>query len=642
MASSNLTKPKELGKYNESSSCGVGGAKPKHGARNKVAEEMCLARECGGCGKHIKKGKMKLMCSCKLVIYCCEDCKVASSHNCWNNQPIDKTANAIIQACEDRYKRDRAAGRAPSSDGVKKLAKMIGGNEGRLLPMAEKGDPLAAFIIGSAYLERRVRKGSKGSSHECFSMPSQYLEKSILETNEMAVKWLKVAAEGGVPEAMFLLYRALVQDCGMEVDGRVAVYWLEEAYRTGKMDYLVEILEYGGYYLAGEFGYLSDLVHGIENRTMYLSGPSLRQLLLATRWQELKLWGGKTAMGEPFYGWVHFKKFMEKVGGLEMIKQAEPSLASAEEKSIQFVFVSGRPGSSDELIRNVVSRERKESNLKFKQGVKQEVNLDFQLVLQGIFPADRRTSYLVTCKHNQVQGLERAQEIEGPPGSKLGIKDQNVGLRTDHGDHTKYKRAGNCQPCKHDAHERLRSVARGRYSISVTQVIPNHSHAARYVDGNGVVVQDVFKSYSKPDLRQVLQCLMTNPADLHPLAVAEDQSLYWGIIWYWGSVYQAVQDTCDHNTLAKIYGNLNGNIADDRGTNSACSECRSANVSGLAAFPESAVGEWRIACGNELCPMVDHEIKFNLCAGCKVRRYCNEVCQRKDWPKHKEFCKAAK
>ena len=69
---------------------------------------------------------------------------------------------------------------------------------------------------------------------------------------------------------------------------------------------------------------------------------------------------------------------------------------------------------------------------------------------------------------------------------------------------------------------------------------------------------------------------------------------------------------------------------------------RNENVSGLAAFPESAAGEWRIACGNEECNKVDHKVKFMVCGGCAVRRYCGEVCQGKDWDKHKMFCKAAK
>ena len=59
----------------------------------------------------------------------------------------------------------------------------------------------------------------------------------------------------------------------------------------------------------------------------------------------------------------------------------------------------------------------------------------------------------------------------------------------------------------------------------------------------------------------------------------------------------------------------------------------------LAAFPLSAVGELRIACGNENCPKLDHAEKFKVCTGCRVRRFCSEECLRKDWGKHRSECK---
>ena len=152
-----------------------------------------------------------------------------------------------------------------------------------------------------------------------------------------------------------------------------------------------------------------------------------------------------------------------------------------------------------------------------------------------------------------------------------------------------HKLAGSCQPCSYDAFQRLRAVAFGQYSISLDQAIPDYGYAARYVDEHGVIVQDIFKAYCKPEIKQVLQCLMTNPADLHPYAVAEDQNLYWPIIWYWGSVFYAIQDTCDDSTLQAVYNKLGPKITFE-GIQGSC---------GLEAFPEAAAGEWRIACGNE-------------------------------------------
>ena len=77
-----------------------------------------------------------------------------------------------------------------------------------------------------------------------YCMPRKDLEKSFLETNEIAIKWLKVGAEGGVPESMFLL-GVKIQHFETGVDKRVGHYWVTEAHRTGKMDYLMDVLQRG-------------------------------------------------------------------------------------------------------------------------------------------------------------------------------------------------------------------------------------------------------------------------------------------------------------------------------------------------------------------------------------------------------------
>ena len=48
-------------------------------------------------------------------------------------------------------------------------------------------------------------------------------------------------------------------------------------------------------------------------------------------------------------------------------------------------------------------------------------------------------------------------------------------------------------------------------------------------------------------------------------------------------------------------------------------------------MPDSAVGELRIACGNENCPKLDHKEKFKVSTGCRVRGFCSVECLRKDW-----------
>jgi hypothetical protein len=69
---------------------------------------------------------------------------------------------------------------------------------------------------------------------------------------------------------------------------------------------------------------------------------------------------------------------------------------------------------------------------------------------------------------------------------------------------------------------------------------------------------------------------------------------------------------------------------------------RSALATALAAFPESAAEEWRVACGSKDCLNLDHKIKFQMCQGCKVLCYCAVPCQKKDWVKRKAYCRAGR
>jgi hypothetical protein len=367
-----------------------------------------------------------------------------------------------------------------------------------------------------------------------------------------------------------------------------------------------------------------------EGHTVVYRGPMLSNLLLACRWRELSKWDGTTATGGVFYGGFFFKKFLKNVGKLEGAEMVA-SMAVADKKKLVFIFVSVRAGVNDAHIKKVLKKERVETNTKFLQGVKGENNLDMQLLMETstdgrVTQAKKRSKYLVSCQHH-VLGKE-------PDGSEERVAEE---ANTWYGDINaddigKGKGAGECDQCMSDAKQRIQAVAQGLYSISLTEVIPAYGYAARYTDKKGVIVQDMFQSYSKPDMVQVLQCLMSNPGDLHPAAVAEDQNLYWPIIWYWGSVHAALLEACGPATKDAVYARLGAGAT----------FTRAALATALAAFPESAAGEWRVACGNEECPNLDHEIKFKMCHGCKVRRYCAVSCQKKDWGKHKAYCRAGR
>ena len=181
--------------------------------------------------------------------------------------------------------------------------------------------------------------------------------------------------------------------------------------------------------------------------------------------------------------------------------------------------------------------------------------------------------------------------------------------------------------------ERIKAVNKGRYSISWKESIPGYGYSARYGSEDGNIICDTFKSYSQPEITCVLQCLMSNHVDLHPIFIAEDGNLFWPIIWYFGSVYNAISSCCDASTLYKVYGNTLEGVSINAPTISFPNQI-------ARAFPASASNQLRIACGNETCPQVDHHASFKKCGGCRVRYYCCKKCQVEDFKVHKSECKA--
>ena len=259
-------------------------------------------------------------------------------------------------------------------------------------------------------------------------------------------------------------------------------------------------------------------------------------------------------------------------------------------------------GTSAGATNMVTEKKRNINNIRFCQGRKNENSLDVLLVehFEPIlkYATEKRSMYYLICIHNTQGDL-----------------------------------AGKCDPCKTTAKQRIMAVAKGHYSISWSEAIPGYGYCARYATEDGEIIRDIFKSYSEPEVCCVLQCLMSNVADLHPLFIAEDSNLFWPIIWYYGSVFNAISQCCDIETLSTVYGSAMHEVELDSNTVSFPDEI-------LSAFPEHATDQIRISCGNDKCPQLDHQSKFKQCSGCKVRHYCDRKCQMEDFQLHKKECKA--
>ena len=575
-----------------------GEKKKPHGNRTVDKEKLEVSKECAECGKRIKNAKKALMCRCKVILFCTHSCLGSSDHftGCGERDPpvkIDvdqmlRAGAAIKDGPNKTLKRTKS-----------KLSVLDDVHPDKILEMAKDGHPVAAWMVGCSYsLRTTVGEEGRGGAALGFMMPVRDLKKSVGETDE-AIRWFLVAAKGGMSEGMQSLAAKLWADNGLKVDTRVAFYWMAKAWETGETeDDVWDKLEEKGT-LAGEIKAMLWALENskvIRNQVLPISGPTLASFLLAAKHEELRTWATrkepdhkcKTPTGAPLYGVSWMRKLF--------------NLCDFRTRQIKPHFIAGRSGTGGAATKQVLGKERDINNIRFRQGEKDPLCLlDLELVSTFESNPDKwapyQSIYLVDCIH------------------------------------ASRKPSGECKICQEDAKERLRAVAEGSYSLSLSETIPGYAYGARYTNKQGGIVQEIYKDYSKPEISCVLQCLKTNHsktcADLHPIFIAQDQNLFWPLIWYFGSLYTVILESCGENIIKELFGKTT--MSGDMQT--------SLHPDTMQAFPESAVGEMRIACGSEPCPKLDHEKKFLLCTGCRVRRYCSKECRREDWGKHKQECK---
>ena len=599
------TKSKVFGSYNTVESV-WGDLEDDDNSKRKPKEDRAVekdkldvTKECEECGKRIKNAKKALLCKCKVLLFCSHSCLASSDHfeSCQERmKPVKMSLETLAKAAEGQNF-------SPSTRRLEeKLDTLKIKRPGDIRRLAEAGNPLAAYMIGCSYSLRTatVVEGNETKSALSFMMSPEDLKKSVGETDEEAIKWFLIAAKGGMAEGMYSLASKLWADNGLKIDSRVAFYWGAKAWETGEAEEgCWDMLEEKGLLaieLRGTLASLEQLsaMMGQACQTS-VAGPHLGALLLATRHDKLRKWGRSTPLGSPLFG----SSWLSQIFDVIDASQIKPR------------YHSGRVGTGTESTKMCLSKERSIANTRFCQGERDRSCMDLEQVNlydQESEPAKQRSEYEVFCVH----------------------LDQLASLPV-----------GQCLDCKEDARQRSISVAQGLYSISTTEAIPGYGYSARYTTDQGKIVAEIFKGYSKPEIRCLLQCLSSNIADLHPLFLAEDQNLYWPLIWFFGTVYDALLECCGKKFVKKIYGKLRKYRSDNIAASNLPAGSPAPDV--LDAFPDSAVSEVRICCGNEKCPKLDHTEKFKVCTGCRVRRFCSEECLRKDWAgKHKLECKNMK
>ena len=90
--------------------------------------------------------------------------------------------------------------------------------------LADSGDPWAAYTIGSAYSSRMA---ANKKQVDCpLYMPFKDLEKSVTETDEIAMKWFQIAAKGGLPDGMISLAHKIYGNHGLKTDCTAPVKYI--------------------------------------------------------------------------------------------------------------------------------------------------------------------------------------------------------------------------------------------------------------------------------------------------------------------------------------------------------------------------------------------------------------------------------
>ena len=573
------TKSKVFDSYNTAEEP-EGGQSVRKRNRAVDKDKLEMTKECLECEKRIKDVKKAVPCNCKLALFCSNTCLEMSDH----------FAGCKGITFQDPPSRDFNASEISL---LMKLKSLREGDPEELRRLAEAGNPEAAYLIG-CYHSMRTESPLEAGGNRSSSLPPK--EKSLAETEEEAIKWFLIAAKGGLPDGMRSVGDKLWGDKGLKTDRRVAFYWMAKAWQTGEVgEHCWQVLE--------EKGMLAIDIRALflaleENAPRYaaagmrfpISGPNLGALLLAARYDQLRRWGAETPLGSPLFGSSWLSKIFSVIDAC----------------GVAVTFNCGRVGSHQQTTKKILSRERFVTNLRFCQGGKDDSCMDLEQVNLYVDHSD-------LAKQRSVYGVHCVHLNPGPFP------------------------VGNCLDCREEGRQRSLAVAQGLYSISLTEAIPCYGYSARYTTEQGKIVAEVFKSYSKPEICCVLQCLSSNPADLHPVFIAEKQNIYWPLIWYFGTVYDAILECCGEKLVKKVFGKLRNCRSSNLSASNLPSAAPSPDV--LAAFPLSAVGELRIACGNENCPKLDHAEKFKVCTGCRVRRFCSEECLRKDWGKHRSECK---
>lgn len=574
---------------------------------------------CAACSKHISHGKAIPCKVCTAVVFCSAACVAQpGSHEC-------DAASAQGQSARDAENIVAGIPRGRSESIAEELKREVHSKLPRecqptvrnprgklkfydLLPHADQGHAAAAYMVG-VMLSQRAQSvpGDKWLTQDAAGKPDK---KSVLQTNFLAVKYFRVAAEGGVHQAMLSLADKLKEGKGEPRNRRESVCWAWKALVEGCSDQTNArgVVEEQGIVKAEIKASLDSLFRTPalkqemdQGRTVKMGGPNLGTLLFARR-----LHNGLVAsnfklpsLGGPGAGWLDIvgadamkvlNKFISKwpQGRVELTYGRSGSAPSATAMSMQ-----GCKGRSVDNTRLVLGAAPKTLDCE-----------DVEAACDGWAEAARAVAWSgddisALCVHRLGSGGSETEEGAGGPSAV-------------------------CAQCVAAAKERLSAAATGSYAFSEAGN-DTQSLVVYRCRADSPLRSEEYKEYSRAEVVCVLTCLAADAQRellAHPCFLAQDPSLFWPTLCFFGSVRAALKYCAPHVKWTKLWGRA------------------------LAPPPPAPLLEQTgtsaknvvVKCGSPACCRLFWEKPPQRCSICNRRGYCDRACFKADWRQHKLEC----
>jgi hypothetical protein len=587
--------------------------------------------------------RASIKCICTRVVFCSEACKglalaPSGRHSCTG--PPDQVVNidqrlrdlrtnpdsifrdaSLAQAWDEEYRRTISAPMTATimRDGVASArVSMQDLSVNQSTHYADQGDVAFAYLAGIRFKNRILgamefrRDGSMESDNT-----GQSHQLGVLETDELAFKYLSQAAEGNVALAMQSLADCYENGTGVEKSIRMCREWL---WRASLLHSAGALLVLGNKSVIQNelIAQCQMLEHSpvSPGQGMSLGGPNIGCLLVALH----------QPLSEQGYMLPAFASEAPtlRVGGRPCQGTTGPVAIIAMD-SLKNVVIG-----MDQRIRNgnmVVP-------IYGRRGVGKAATA--QTYGAASRPLDSLRFVVPpapgcdeTPTDDEVMHWEVAAAIGSTVGNRYGFR-RNLEVACVHTDNTD---VDYCLPCIVDARERLEVVSRGSVALSLQESLESRGHTAIFRLADGTVKSESFKDYGRGEVECGLAALVASqvadcydPHIVHPLFVAQDPNFFWSLVFNHGSIRAALEYVAPHVDWDKKVGRVKSPLEQ------------------VPIISEGRPGHILLKCGNEMCLKLERDgskVTFEKCSRCQRRHYCSQKCQKTDWALHRRECISA-